>query len=289
MASPLTYDALHARSGLPRLEARALLEAASARRREWLIAHGNEAASADCIARFDGLVSKRMAGIPIAYLLGEREFFGRSFTVTPAVLIPRIDTEVLAGWAIAHAPPGARMLDLGTGSGALAITVALERPDVHMLATDLSGAALTVAQRNARRLGADRVRWSQGSWWQAVAPEERFDLVLSNPPYIAQDDPHLGRGDLRFEPATALVAGEDGLTAYRAIFSGMARHLANGARMVVEHGHTQGLAVRALLVEAGLYESFTLADDAGQPRISGGTCHPHDTVKAALTPEPDDP
>ncbi len=272
-----SYDRLIADCGLPRLEARALLEHASGRPREWLIAHGDEIAPPDAAERFRDLArSRRDAGEPLAYLLGKREFHGRDFEVDAAVLIPRPETEALVDLAIACGPPRARVLDLGTGSGCIAITLACVRPDWSVVATDRSGDALAVARRNARRLcpqalAEKRLELREGDWWQAVAPGERFDLIVSNPPYVAADDAHLARGDLRFEPQSALVSGDDGLEAMRTICAGAAARLEPGGRLLVEHGFDQGAAVAALFVAAGLAEVRTVADSAGLDRITGGT------------------
>lgn len=265
-----SFDALMLARPLPRIEARALLERASGRAREWLIAHGDESAGARVAERFDALAARRLAGEPLAYLLGEREFFGRGFAVTPDVLIPRPDTEVLVQWAIDTAPRGARVLDLGTGSGAIAITVALERRDLSVVATDASHEALETARRNAVRLGAPDVRFLAGDWYAALDAGERFDLILSNPPYIAADDPHLAEGDLRFEPRCALTDGADGLSALRRIVDAAPHRLRAGGWLALEHGWTQAAAVRDLLSSAGFEEVRTLADAQHRDRISLG-------------------
>lgn len=265
-----TYDALIAASLLPRLEARALLEHASGRRREWLIAHGDETVPAAVARAFDELARRRLAGEPLAYLVGWREFHGRRFEVTPEVLIPRADTELAVRWACAEAPRGARVLDLGTGSGAIAVSLALERPDLRVLATDASAAALAVAARNAAALGAAQVEFRHGDWYSALSPDERFGLIVSNPPYIAHDDPHLAEGDLRHEPQAALTDGADGLEALRALVAGAAAHLDTDGLVGLEHGWTQGAAVRGLLMQAGFRKVRTLADDEGRERLTVG-------------------
>jgi len=258
---------------LPRLEARVLLEAASGRRREWLIAHGEEPANAAAAHAFESLARRRLDGEPIAYLVGAREFAGRRFATTPAVLVPRPDTETLVAFALAHAPSHGRVLDLGTGSGAIAITLACERDDLRIVATDRSEAVLALARRNARALcpGAletGRLQLRAGDWWSCIGADERFEMVVSNPPYVADDDPHLREGDLRFEPRDALVAGADGLDALRAIVDGAAAHVAPGGWLALEHGHEQGEAVRALLAAHGWREAATRRDDADRPRIT---------------------
>lgn len=264
------WNALLAASGLPRLEARALLEHVSARSRSWLIAHGDEAAPAEAATRFAALARRRREGEPLAYLLGFREFHGLRLRVSPAVLIPRADTELLVDLAIRLAPDGARMLDLGTGSGAIAVSLALERPDLRVLATDASAAALAVAARNAAALGAAQVEFRHGDWYSALSPDERFGLIVSNPPYIAHDDPHLAEGDLRHEPQAALTDGADGLEALRALVAGAAAHLDTDGLVGLEHGWTQGAAVRGLLMQAGFRKVRTLADDEGRERLTVG-------------------
>ncbi len=258
---------------LPRLEARVLLEAASGRRREWLIAHGDEPADPASARAFESLAQRRLSGEPIAYLVGTREFMGRHFAITPAVLIPRPETETLVAFALAHAPPRGCVIDLGTGSGAIAVTLACERADLRIEATDRSETALALARSNAATLcpsalETGRLRLRAGDWWRCVGEDERFDVVVSNPPYVADDDPHLEEGDLRFEPRDALAAGDCGLDALRAIVEGAASHVAPNGWIALEHGHEQGEAVRALLAARGWNDVETLPDDAGRQRIT---------------------
>lgn len=291
----MNWDTLAQASALPRHEARALLEHASGRRREWLIAHGDEAADADAAARFEALAARRRAGEPLAYLLGWREFHGLRFAVNEHVLIPRPETELLVDEAAARAAPGACVIDLGTGSGAIAVTLAVLRPDLRITATDRSAQALNVARGNAQRLldaahsadreqprsgstqqagmqqedaAAHRLRWLQGDWWQAVPVGEHFDLIVSNPPYIADGDPHLSRGDLRHEPRSALAAGDHGLADLRRIADGARKRLAAGGWLLLEHGYDQREALQALLRAAGWRDVATLADAAGHPRVT---------------------
>ena len=269
------WQDLLAEGGLPRLEARMLLEHASGRSRSWLIAHGDEEADAATAKRHIALVRRRIAGEPIAYLVGSREFHGLPLRVNASVLIPRAETEVLVARAIALAPPGSRLLDLGTGSGAVAIAVAAARPDLAVTATDLSGAALRVAQVNADALlPRDRaggpLRLLAGDWWQALPEDEApFDIVVSNPPYVAEGDPHLAQGDLRFEPRTALVSGREGLDALCRIVARADAHLSPGGRLLLEHGHEQGEAVRSLFrADARWQDVRTMPDREGRPRVT---------------------
>jgi len=270
-----TLDALIAACGLPRLEARVLLEHACGRSREWLIAHGDEAAAPPAADRFRELARRRAAGEPLAYLVGGREFFGRLFIVGPDVLIPRPETELLASEALRRAAQGARVLDLGTGSGCIAVTLACERSDLRVVGTDRSARALALARANATSLAGDalssgRLSLREGDWWRAVNAGERFELIVSNPPYIAGADPHLDAGDLRHEPRSALVAGADGLAALREIAAGAPARLASDGWLLVEHGWDQGAAVRELFRAAGLAQIDTLRDDEGRERITAG-------------------
>ena len=229
-------------------------------------------------ARVDMLVARRSMGHPVAYLLGTREFYSRDFRVGPEVLIPRPETETLVEAALSRLPgrpagAAARgpisVLDLGTGSGAIAITLACERPDLAVAATEASSAALGIARANAATHGVP-VELLEGRWYAPVAGR-RFDLVVSNPPYVAEGDPHLGKGDLRFEPADALTDGSpDGLASIRAIVAGAPEHLNPGGWLLLEHGYDQAEAVRALLDAAGLANLVSISDLAGIPRVAGG-------------------
>lgn len=191
-------------------------------------------------ARFEALLARRQAGEPVAYLLGRQGFWSLELEVSPATLIPRPETELLVELALARLPAGQslRVADLGTGSGAIALALARERPQAHVVATDASAEALTVARRNAARLGLGRVEFRDGDWLVPLA-QERFDLIASNPPYIEQDDPHLAQGDLRFEPPAALASGADGLDAIRVIVRDAGRHLHPGGWLLLEHGWNQ--------------------------------------------------
>ncbi|MFT4101255.1 MAG: peptide chain release factor N(5)-glutamine methyltransferase [Burkholderiaceae bacterium] len=277
-----THDALIRACGLPRLEARVLLAHASGRSREWLIGHGDAAAPPAVADAFAALCARRAAGTPIAYLLGWREFHGRRFDVDESVLIPRPETELLVERSLARldAPPAAgeapAVLELGTGSGCIAVTLAAERADLRLVATDGSAAALDTARRNARRHGvAARIdfRLSAGGtdWWTPIGADERFALIVSNPPYVARDDAHLRDGDPRFEPRSALTdRSDDGLASISLIVAGAAGRLRPGGWLLLEHGFDQGAAVRARLRDAGFGEVATLADLAGHDRVTVG-------------------
>jgi release factor glutamine methyltransferase len=260
-------------AGLERLDAQMLLLHAlgrSAHDRAWLIAHDSDPLPAEAAARWQTLLQRRRTGEPVAYLLGEKEFSGLNLRVDARVLVPRPDTEVLVNWVLdALPPPGpgtTRLLDLGTGSGAIALAVAARRPDLRVTATDASTDALAVAQANAQRLKLT-VHWAHGAWLAAV-PGERFDLIASNPPYIAEGDPHLAA--LSHEPIVALTAGPDGLDDLRAIVAQAPAALNPGGWLLLEHGHDQATAVRELLANAGFEAVSSRCDLAGIERCSGG-------------------
>ncbi|MBK9022225.1 MAG: peptide chain release factor N(5)-glutamine methyltransferase [Sulfuritalea sp.] len=259
-----------ARRKLPASEARLLLGHVLDQSAAWLLAHGEQVLDEDDLLAFASLVARRAGGEPVAYLVGRREFFGRDFEVSPAVLIPRPETELLVDIALANVGAGetARILDLGTGSGCIAVTLALELPQAQVTAIDASAIALAVARRNADRYSA-RLRFVQSDWFDALG-EESFDLIVANPPYIAAADPHLAAGDLRHEPVTALASGTDGLDALRRIIAGAPAHLAPGGQLWLEHGYDQAPAVQELLFAAGLTEVKQHSDLAGIIRVSGG-------------------
>ena len=252
-------------------DAELLLAHALDRPRGWLYAHGDAELGAHVAERFGALVARRADGVPVAYLTGCRGFRDVDLAVTRDTLIPRPETELLVELALAKLPAdrASRLADLGTGSGAIALSLARERPRASVLATDASAAAVEVAAGNARRLGIGNVEFATGHWWDAVAGA-RFDLVASNPPYIAAGDPHLSRGDLRHEPPAALASGVDGLDAIRDIAAGAAAHLLPGGWLLLEHGHDQGPAVRGLLVAAGLGDVGTTRDLEGRERVTAG-------------------
>lgn len=258
-----------ARQRIGRLDARLLLQYATGCSHADLLARPETPVSVAARAQFSEWVERRAGGEPLAYLVGEAEFRGRVFQVSPAVLIPRPDTEVLVEQALVRlsgiAQP--RLLDLGTGSGIVAISLALECPAACVVAVDLSVAALAVAANNAGRLGAT-VDFRAGDWFAPVAGE-RFDLIVSNPPYIAADDPHLRGDGLPYEPQPALTDGGDGLACLRHIIAGAAAHLRPEGWLLLEHGHEQGAACRNLLTAAGFQNPFTHPDLAGSDRVSG--------------------
>ncbi len=269
---------LAAALGLPkreaRLEARVLIAHALGVDHAWLIAHDTDPPPPSQQRAIESLIARRAAGEPVAYVLGEREFFGLNFAVTPAVLIPRPDTELLVEAALQRLPGNIawRVLDLGTGSGAVAIALARARPMADVVAVEASADALAVAQANARRLGADNVQCVAGNWYSTLGVK-KFDMIVSNPPYIAAADPHLDIGDLRFEPRQALASGNDGLHDLRVIIDGAPAHLAPGGWLLLEHGWDQGAACRALLETRGFSEARTLRDLAGHERVTLGR-HP---------------
>lgn len=235
-----------------------------------LVAHPEERLRDEDWAAYRALVEHREAGEPVAYLIGEREFFGRSFLVSPAVLIPRPETELIIELALAHfgSRTRSRVLDLGTGSGAIAVTLACELDAADVTAVDASREALWVAMANAARLRAS-VSFVQSNWFDALEGE-RFQLIVSNPPYVAASDPHLDEGDLRFEPRSALAAGADGLDDLKTIVAGAPHHLDDNGWLLLEHGYDQAAAVRSLLTDAGFTAITSWADLAGIERVTGG-------------------
>lgn len=259
-------------SGLPVLEARLLLMSVTGLTRTQLITRDSESLTPELLERFHSLVARRLAGEPVAYLLGEREFFGRPFAVTPAVLIPRPDTETLVEWSLdALAPIAApRILELGTGSGIIAVTLALERPDAQVLATDISTDALLVATGNATTLSARNAAFSQSDWYDTIEAQAQYHLIVSNPPYIAADDPHLQQGDLRFEPRGALTDHGAGLADIEQIVTGALARLVPGGWLLLEHGYDQSERVRERLASAGFAAVASRRDLAGHERCSGG-------------------
>jgi release factor glutamine methyltransferase len=257
-----------ARQRIPAREARLLLGHLLERNAAWLEAHRDDEVAID--REYLALVGRRIAGEPIAYLTGVREFYGRDFAVTADVLIPRPETELLVDIAKEKLGAGgtARILDLGTGSGCLAATLALELPQARVTAVDVSPAALEVARGNAQRLGA-RVEFTESDWFAALPPQ-LFDMIVANPPYVAAGDPHLDDGDLRFEPVDALTDHADGLAAIRRIVTAAPQWLAARGWLFFEHGYDQAAAARQLLDAAGFSEIEQSCDLAGIVRASGG-------------------
>jgi len=260
----------HAQSlGLDRLDAQLLLGRALRQSRAWLISHDDAplpaALAADLLAQFE----QRAAGTPLAYIVGEKEFHGLLLKVTPDTLVPRPDTETLVNWAleILQTLPGQpRLIDLGTGSGAIALALKASHPAAEVHALDFSAAALAVAQENSRQLGLP-VEFHQGDWWQPLAGQ-RFDLIVSNPPYIAGEDPHLPA--LRHEPLSALTPGGDGLRDLLTLIEGAPAHLNPGAWLLLEHGYDQAEAVTAALRQRGFAQVGFRRDLGQQARVSGG-------------------
>lgn len=258
-------------SETPRLDAEVLLAGALARPRAALLAwpeHPPTAAQTACFARW---LRRRARGEPVAYLLGRREFWSLELEVTPDTLIPRPETELLVELALAHLPAdqAVAVADLGTGSGAIALALAVERPLARIVATDRSAAALAVARRNAARLAIPNLDFREGDWCAPLA-NQRFAVLVANPPYVAAADPRWRQGDLRFEPPTALVGGADGLDALRAIIAQAPDHLKSAGWLLLEHGCDQGEAVTALLRERGFDPVQDHRDHAGRSRVSSG-------------------
>ncbi len=273
MLSTLLQDA--AALGLQRIDAQMLLLHACGREpqdRAWLIAHADQALSADQLDAWLAFVERRLSGEPVAYIVGHKEFYGLRLAVNCAVLDPRGDTETLVDWAVALIPTDRifRVLDLGTGSGAVALAIRSQRPQAQLTATDASGQALAVAIRNAASLQLP-VRFVQAEashpdWFSALAGEV-FDLIVSNPPYIAEGDVHLPA--LKHEPTMALTSGTDGLNAIRSIIAHAHHHLYPGGHLLLEHGHDQAKAVRSLLLSHGFMSATTRQDLSGTDRCTG--------------------
>ncbi len=262
-------------SGLVPLDAQVLLAHVLGKDRAWLVAHGSDALAPVDADLFFALASRRRSGEPVAYLTGVREFWGLPLVVSPAVLIPRPETEALVELALSCLPVDrdVRVLDLGTGSGAIALALAHERPRAYVLATDTSAAALSIARDNAQRLNLVDVEFLRSDWYANLPVADfraAFDLIVSNPPYVAARDPHLAEGDVRFEPQPALTPGLGGLEAIRTIVMGARDRLVPSGRLAVEHGYDQADAVRALFDAAGFVEIVAARDLAGIARVVAG-------------------
>ncbi|HSS69091.1 MAG TPA: peptide chain release factor N(5)-glutamine methyltransferase [Casimicrobiaceae bacterium] len=271
MTPPSTVSRALALSGLVPFEAKILLAHVLGRDRAWLAAHGDAPLSRGDAMSFDALARRRREGEPVAYLTGRREFYGLDLEITPDVLIPRPETELLVEQALAWiaADAAAGVLDLGCGSGAVALAIARERPGARVLGVDVAPAAVALAQRNAERLAIGNASFIVADWFDGV-PREAYEVIVANPPYVAQDDPYLGEGDLRFEPPVALTPGPDALSAVRAIVAKAPDYLAPRGALAVEHGHDQSTAAQALFAQAGFTDVCSRRDLAGIFRVTCG-------------------
>jgi len=254
-----------------KIEAQLLLQHVLHVNRAWLIAHENDTLEDNTQALFEALLKRRFNGEPIAYILGYREFYGLKLKVTPDTLIPRPDTETLVEAALAQSDPSNSLsiLDLGTGTGAIALSIATHRPHAQVTAVDASQAALNVAMENAESLGITNICFKSSNWFSAL-PQEKFDLIVSNPPYIEHDDAHLVQGDLRFEPIAALASGADGLNDIRTIVNESLTHLKSQGWLMIEHGYQQAEAVADLMAQIGLVEIKTIRDLGNNDRVTLG-------------------
>jgi release factor glutamine methyltransferase len=265
-----------------RFEAQLLLQHALNVNRAWLIAHENDAIQPNIHAVFEALLNRRLAGEPMAYILGSREFYGLDLLVTPYTLIPRSDTETLVEAALAKIPPSDTtqkqsfrrndeliVLDLGTGTGAIALAIAKNRPQTNIVAADVSKDALEVAKKNAQNLSIDNIEFVLSNWFESLG-NQRFDLIVSNPPYIEENDAHLTQGDLRFEPISALASGTDGLDDIRQIISDCLIYLNPQGWLMLEHGYNQAERIVDLMADAGLTNIETIKDLGNNDRITIG-------------------
>lgn len=274
--SPSSIGKLVAESGISKREAEMILADVLRLSRASIIANADRKLEASEHRQASAMIARRQAGEPIAYILGIREFYGHEFIVTPDVLIPRPETEVLVEQALARlaayrAPTIPCVLDLGTGSGAIAVSIAASKPAIRVVATDISSSALAVARQNAERHNVN-IRFVESDWFTAL-PAEKFDFILSNPPYVAHGDPHLTEGDLRFEPLQALTdraVGQQGLACIRCIIGDAPLHLNDGGWLLFEHGYDQADACRQMLAERGFTDLVAIPDLAGITRVSGG-------------------
>jgi len=270
--TPLLATTLELEASTARIEVQCLLQEILQVQRVYLLAYPERVLSELEFANYCRLLQRRLTGEPIAYILGTREFFGLRLKVSPATLIPRPDTELLVELALQHIPKDeiCQVLDLGTGSGAVALAIAHARPKAEILAVDTSSEALLVAQYNASALKLNNVKFLHSNWFAALGTQQ-YDLIVSNPPYVAATDPHLGKGDVRFEPRTALTSGGDGLADIRYIIKQAPLHLLQRGCLLLEHGYDQAAHVRSLLKYEGFDAVFSACDLAGIERVSGGS------------------
>lgn len=268
----VTVEALFKAACFDALELRILLEQATGLSRVQQITRSDHVLTTEEAQKLAELLARREAGEPVAYITGIREFFGLPFQVSPDVLIPRPETELLVEQALAVLPQGGSLVDMGTGSGAIAVSVACERPDAVVVATDVSEGALSVARKNAHRILGDggRIRFCQGNWFEAFYAGASFNVIVSNPPYIHREDRHLEQGDLRFEPRHALTDDADGLAALTVLVEGAPLFLKTDGWLLMEHGYNQAEAVREMLVQRGFTAVQSWRDLAGIERVSGG-------------------
>ncbi len=266
------YQQLAGCSDTSHLDAEILLAHVLQCKRSSLRAHPDKVLTTEQQSLFNQLIDQRLKGVPVAYIIEHREFWSVKLQVSPATLIPRPETECLVGMVLATVPAEKPLIvaDLGTGSGAIAISLAKERPHWHILATDNEWAALSIAQQNAYQLGLNNITFFYGDWFQALPTHLKLDVVVSNPPYISEQDPHLDLGDLRFEPRSALASGPDGLKDLTIIIAQAQKYMQPGAWLFLEHGYNQGSAVQTLLQRAGYLNEVGLKDLAGQPRVAMG-------------------
>ncbi|MDP3088034.1 MAG: peptide chain release factor N(5)-glutamine methyltransferase [Methylotenera sp.] len=264
-------DSLKLEASEAKFEAQLLLKTVLHVNLAWLLAHENDELPANIHETFHALLSRRLQGEPVAYILGQREFYGLNLTVTPDTLIPRPDTETLVEAALAKLPVNTHgtVLDLGTGTGAIALAIAKNRPQLNVTAVDLSKSALEIAKKNAASLEIPNAKFILSDWFNALT-NEKFNLIVSNPPYIEQNDSHLKQGDLRFEPFSALVSGADGLDDIRHIIDYCLAHLKPQGWLMLEHGYNQALAVTDLMAETGLINIQTINDLGGNHRVTLG-------------------